>query len=212
MSNSSADLLDETENKFETDFDSKNKKTFHQELEQFVQKTKKSLTKMTQHEDTTSALSMEFFEDILGGVNSVSETKTILSDQNLDVIEATTDTCVKNEIQPTQQLLPAASHEELPLSKLLIDVNTIQPGDEPPKTIHNDPAGLKIVLHFARDKPRDDVNLIVVNTTNQGSKSISKYNFDAIVSKVTTQFKKKTRILFLIFKINLFLAMQNRCT
>lgn len=70
-----------------------------------------------------------------------------------------------------------------PLSEMSIDIEAIRPGAEPPKTIMDEQEGLKIVLHFAKDRPRDDVSVIVITTTNQNSQPISNYIFDVSISK-----------------------------
>lgn len=81
--------------------------------------------------------------------------------------------------------IPAEQSTELrPLSEISIDIEAIRPGAEPPKTIMDDQEGLKIVLHFVKDRPRDDVSVIVITTTNQNSQPISNYIFDVSISKV----------------------------
>lgn len=73
---------------------------------------------------------------------------------------------------------------EIPLSKLIVDLDNIKPSSHPPKVIMDDANGLKVVLHFALDRPRNDVAVIVVITTNQSNEAVSNYQLDASVSKV----------------------------
>lgn len=74
---------------------------------------------------------------------------------------------------------------ELPLSEIVVDINSIRPGNKPPLTIMDDPEGLKVMLHFARDHPRENVSVIVITTMNQNALPITNYQFDASVSKVS---------------------------
>lgn len=97
--------------------------------------------------------------------------------------------CFDVEPTPSSDLIdkpiPVDRSAELrPLSEISIDIEAIRPGAEPPKTIMDDQEGLKIVLHFAKDRPRDDVSVIVITTTNQNSQPISNYIFDVSISKV----------------------------
>lgn len=80
---------------------------------------------------------------------------------------------------------PNAINIELPLSEIMVDINSIRPGTKSPLTIMDDPEGLKVMLHFARDHPRENVSVIVITTMNQNSLPITNYQFDASVSKVS---------------------------
>lgn len=105
----------------------------------------------------------------------------------------------KNEIEIIQPPICAIINKEIPLSEIAIDINTIQPGTEPPRTILDEPGGLKVVLHFAKDCPRENVSVIVITTMNQNSLPLSNYKFDASVTKVT---------FFLLFHFNLQIFMK----
>jgi hypothetical protein len=73
------------------------------------------------------------------------------------------------------------------LADIQIDLDSIEPSNLPARIVLEEPKGLKIVLNFAKDRPRADVSVIVVSTTNEGSECISNYQFDAAVSKVNRQ-------------------------
>lgn len=71
------------------------------------------------------------------------------------------------------------------LADIVIDFNTIRPHDEHgPRCILDDKTGLKILLNFAKDKPRPDVAVLVITTTNQSHLPVTNYQFEASVSKV----------------------------
>lgn len=72
-----------------------------------------------------------------------------------------------------------------PLSEMSVDINTILPHETLlPRTILDEKNGLRITLNFAKDRPRDDVTVLVITTTNHNSESVSNYQFDASVSRV----------------------------
>lgn len=73
-----------------------------------------------------------------------------------------------------------------PLSEINVDINSILPHETlMPRIILDEKQGLKVTLNFTRDRPRDDVTVLVITTTNHGPQSISNYQFDASVSRVS---------------------------
>lgn len=93
---------------------------------------------------------------------------------------------VKPEPKITED--PLQPLREIPLSELEVNFETIQPSSIPPNVIMDDASGLKVVLHFALDRPREDVAVIVVITTNQSAEPVSNYMLDASVSKVISMY------------------------
>jgi len=131
-------------------------------------------------------------------VPSYDKNETVADDEllNLDAPE-------QAEALDDQMLIGAASetlklqNEESPLvlaaevapklkslADIEIDLDSIEPSNLPPRVVLEEPKGLKIVLNFAKDRPRPDVTVIVVSTTNEGPESISNYQFEVAVSKV----------------------------
>ena len=76
------------------------------------------------------------------------------------------------------------------LAEINIDLNDVQPSSEPPRTILDEAKGLKVQLNFSKDRPRDDVLVLVVTVLNHGKEKISHFQFDASISKPC-----KTRLL-----------------
>lgn len=76
------------------------------------------------------------------------------------------------------------------LQEINIDLNDVEPSSEPPRTILDEPKGLKVELNFSKDRPREDVLVVVLTVINQGKQPISKFQFDASISK-----PGKTRLL-----------------
>lgn len=91
---------------------------------------------------------------------------------------------LKDDDAAVQHSTIAGDFAERPLSNFNIQIDSITPGDIPPRIIMEETAGLKIMLHFVKDRPRDDISVIVITTTNHNSIAIKDYQFDASVSKV----------------------------
>lgn len=75
--------------------------------------------------------------------------------------------------------------------KSLADINvtlqSVQPSKVHPMTAFEEEGGLTVVLHFCKDKPRPDANVIVVSTTSKSSSPIEDYKFQAVVPKVSLE-------------------------
>ncbi|XP_001859412.2 ADP-ribosylation factor-binding protein GGA1 isoform X3 [Culex quinquefasciatus] len=85
---------------------------------------------------------------------------------------------------PTPSAVVATPKPEFKsLAEIVIDLDNIQPSQEPSRTVLDDKAGLQITLNFAADHPRPDVTVIVISTINQGRDPIPSFHFDASVRK-----------------------------
>lgn len=60
-------------------------------------------------------------------------------------------------------------------------------GINPPITVMEEKNGITVVLHFARDNPREDVFVIVITTMSKNVKPLSNYLFQAVVPKVSAK-------------------------
>ncbi|XP_076166330.1 ADP-ribosylation factor-binding protein Gga isoform X2 [Ptiloglossa arizonensis] len=89
------------------------------------------------------------------------------------VIEKTSETentvCIEPEIKP--------------LTHINVSLQDIKPGINPPITVMEEKNGITVVLHFARDNPREDVFVIVITTMSKNVKPLSNYLFQAVVPK-----------------------------
>lgn len=70
-----------------------------------------------------------------------------------------------------------------PLTEINIDLDNVQPSSEPPRTVMDEKNGLKVMLNFAKDRPRSDTVVIVISIINQGTTDVSDFQFDASVKK-----------------------------
>lgn len=71
-----------------------------------------------------------------------------------------------------------------PLTDIDLTIQSVHPSKIPPLTVFEEDDGLTVVLHFCKDKPRPDVNVIVVSTTSKNSSPIEDYKFQVAVPKV----------------------------
>lgn len=97
--------------------------------------------------------------------------------QLLSTVSKDVDTALQQDLKIGGDLA------DRPLSNFHIEIDSITPGDSPPRIIMKEAAGLEITLYFTKDRPRDDISVIVVTTTNHNSNSVTDYQFDASVSK-----------------------------
>lgn len=69
------------------------------------------------------------------------------------------------------------------LTDINISLQDIKPGINPPMTVIEEKNGITVVLHFARDNPREDVFVVVITTMSKNSKPLTDYLFQAVVPK-----------------------------
>lgn len=78
-------------------------------------------------------------------------------------------------------------HQDLKLSDFFINLDEVKPSSLPPLNLMNERNGISITLHFARDKPREDVSVFVVTTVSKNAMALSDYLFQAVVPKVSAK-------------------------
>lgn len=71
-----------------------------------------------------------------------------------------------------------------PLTDVTVDVKHLELSEIPPVTVFKEDGGVTVTLEFCKDKPRDDVSVIIVATTNNGQHDIEDYKFQPVVPKV----------------------------
>lgn len=73
---------------------------------------------------------------------------------------------------------------DLKISDVLVDLESIKPGTVAPLTVLDEKNGISVTLHFAKDKPREDVNVVVVTSVSKNELPLTNYLFQAVVPKV----------------------------
>ncbi|XP_034314010.2 ADP-ribosylation factor-binding protein GGA1 isoform X5 [Magallana gigas] len=90
--------------------------------------------------------------------------------------------------QPSQTSTPSSTPvkqgtEALNLTDVFVPLESIQPDGTAPLNAY-DKNGLKIVIHVAKNKPREDVKVMVVSTISTNTNPIKNFVFQAAVPKV----------------------------
>lgn len=75
------------------------------------------------------------------------------------------------------------------LSDINVTLDSVHPSKLPPLTAFEEEEGVTVVLHFCKDKPRPDVNVIVISTTSKNTSPIEDYKFQSVVPKVSLEMK-----------------------
>lgn len=114
--------------------------------------------------------------------------ESISDNVKVDKINFDANQIVKTEVVEHVDIVATKSSQDnvqKPLRELFVNLNSIQPHETfQSQCILDEPNGLKIVLNFAKDRPRTDVAVLVLTTTNFYNQPISNYQFEASVSKV----------------------------
>ncbi|RUS85567.1 hypothetical protein EGW08_006650, partial [Elysia chlorotica] len=78
----------------------------------------------------------------------------------------------------------APEPELLPLTDVFVPLEKIQPAPNIPSVQAYEKNGLKVMVHFAADRPRPDVVTMVVSTMSTNPSSVSSFVFQAAVPKI----------------------------
>lgn len=157
---------------------------FDSELTQLISGLKSNLTKETEE------------------ASLLDDDKLILDDNEPSgesLLEIETDITVTNEPSSEQTVIsisgnPSQQSVNKPLADIVIDLNEIRPNDDyAPRCIMDEKSGLKIMLNFTKDKPRPDVAVLVITTTNHNKLPVQNFQFEASVPKVRKEIQKICR-------------------
>lgn len=128
--------------------------------------------------------------DIGDAAEPSSSAEAIIDDVSIEQVNPKAAETIKHETGDRRETLAKPNQENVqkPLRELFVDLNSIEPHETfQPQCILDEPHGLKITLNFAKDRPRQDVAVLVLTTTNHNSQPISNYQFEASVSKVESR-------------------------
>lgn len=135
---------------------------------------------------TTSTMSTitadSTLNDLFNGTVAVGSTGSILSPSPTLLVPTSQESCADTlsigSNSPT--ILPK---EPISLSDVFVPLETVEPGTSPSINAY-DKDGLKIVFHFAKNKPRPDVLVMVVSVMSRNSCPVKSFLFQAAVPKV----------------------------
>lgn len=72
---------------------------------------------------------------------------------------------------------------DIKLNDVFIKLENIQASTKKPITMLDDKNGISVTLHFAKDKPKEDVSVFVITTISKNSMPLTNYLFQAVVPK-----------------------------
>ncbi|CAG2248750.1 GGA [Mytilus edulis] len=72
--------------------------------------------------------------------------------------------------------------EVQPLNDVFVSIESVQPGTSPPINAY-DKNGMKIVIHIAKNRPREDVHVMVVSVMSTNTSAVKNFSFQAAVPK-----------------------------
>lgn len=75
------------------------------------------------------------------------------------------------------------NNEVKPLTDINVTLQNVRPSKLQPLTVFEEEEGVTVVLHFCQDKPRQDVNVLVISTTSKNKLPIEDYKFQSVVPK-----------------------------
>lgn len=111
-----------------------------------------------------------------------NDAESLVLDRSLSVEEK--DPVDNTLLMPATTSEPTSVSAITPLAQLHVNLATIRPATlVPARIVHDDPAGLKVVLHFALDRPRPDVSVCVLTCTNQSPLPVHGLRIDASASR-----------------------------
>lgn len=96
---------------------------------------------------------------------------------------------VNTEVKEKQENVPEklinnSKVDIKPMTDINIKLESIKPSTIPPLMVLEEKNGISVTLHFAKDKPRDDVQVIVVTTISKNTLPLCNYLFQGVVPKV----------------------------
>lgn len=129
-------------------------------------------------------------DDVL--VNIGNEISNVVKENDIEVPPVCVETLIKE--QPEIKI-----KKELKISDIFVELEQIRPSSIPPLMVLDEKNGITVTLHFAKDKPREDVNVIVVTSVSKNELPLSNYLFQAVVPKVfySISFKQFYNLIFL---------------
>ncbi|KRT86702.1 hypothetical protein AMK59_2175, partial [Oryctes borbonicus] len=83
----------------------------------------------------------------------------------------------------THQSCATKAKLEMKLSDLYVELESIKPSGVPPVVALEEKNGISVTLHFARDKPRDDITVVVITIVSKNELPLKNILFRAIVPK-----------------------------
>lgn len=109
--------------------------------------------------------------------NNITETTEIVTNK--------TDKTKEDQVEEMASVHNCTKAEIKPMNDINVKLESIKPSSVPPLTVLDEKNGISVTLHFAKDKPREDIQVIVVTTISKNSLPLSNYLFQGVVPKAS---------------------------
>lgn len=119
----------------------------------------------------------DFLVDITEVAELPAKNETSIEENNANVQKVTTD-------ETKVEKVANAIKTEIKLNDIFVNLENIKPSSIPPLIALEEKNGLSIVFNFAKDKPREDVSVIVVTILSKNENKLTNILFQAVVPKV----------------------------
>ncbi|BFZ02797.1 hypothetical protein BsWGS_05836 [Bradybaena similaris] len=97
---------------------------------------------------------------------------------------AISDSSGDNDFSPLVSAAPEPVPELLPLTDIFVALEKIQPAPNIPSVTAYEKNNLKVMVHFAKDRPRADVVTMVVSAISTNTSPVTGFIFQAAVPKI----------------------------
>lgn len=139
------------------------------------------LVQKSTESETTPKIKDEHNDDVLV---DITDEKMLGNDSITDTTIAQKPETVPVTVEVNSEL--KAAKNELKLSDIFVTLESIKPSTVTPLVVVDEKNGISVTLHFAKDKPREDVSVIVITTVSKNEQPLNSYLFQAVVPKVLT--------------------------
>lgn len=85
-------------------------------------------------------------------------------------------------------LSPQCQKNDINLKDICVKLESVKPSNLSPIPVFTERNGVSVTLHFAKDKPKEDVSVYVITIISKNNLPLTNYLCQAIVPKVTVQF------------------------
>ncbi|XP_048478752.1 ADP-ribosylation factor-binding protein GGA3 isoform X2 [Plutella xylostella] len=104
-------------------------------------------------------------------------------DKILDITSPSNANAGSNNKRTEQNAQANGNVEIKPLTNIHVTLEMVSSDGHDPVTLFSEPGGVTVVLYVCVEKPRPDVNVVVLTTTSQLTSPLEDYNFQVVVPK-----------------------------
>ncbi|KOB71966.1 putative ADP-ribosylation factor-binding protein GGA1 [Operophtera brumata] len=115
--------------------------------------------------------------------DDITDAPSLSTLNNNDILDITSHVVSKEAIETNMNEKGKTRCEVRPLTDIHVTLESVQPSSVAPVTAFEETDGVTVVLHFCKDKPRADVNVVVISTTSRSGSPIDDYKLQCVVPK-----------------------------